>query len=295
MRRTVRGILAFAILLVASCTSRSGSTNPSDVNKSSEIPVVVVTYSVLGAIVSQLVGDSATVEVLIPDGQDPHEFQPSAKDIEKMNNANIVIANGLQFEEGLNHAINSLVNSGVPVFIAGDHVTTRILRTSKDPHIWVSVAKMLEMLPALTEAIGAAIKVDLSEQQAALKSDLTKLDAQVISIIGRLDKCQLVSGHDELGYFSENYGCVVIGAIIPNFSTTAEATAGELAALKTQISEHKVSAIFTGLGTSQDVADQLAKELGVRAVSLSTHFTNGAENYREFMLRLANQIASALK
>lgn len=295
MRRTVRGILAFSVLLVASCTSSSRSTNSNEVYKSGEIPVVIVTYSVLGAIVSQLVGNSATVEVLIPDGQDPHEFEPSAKDIEKINNANIVVANGLQFEEGLNNGIDSLTNSGVSVFIAGDHVTTRELGTSKDPHIWVSVAKMLEMLPALAEAIGAAIKVDLSEQQAALKSDLIKLDAQVISIIGRLDKCQLVSGHDELGYFADHYGCEVIGAIIPNFSTTAETTAGELAALKTQITAHKVSAIFTGLGTAQDVADQLAKELGIKAVSLSTHFMNGAANYQEFMLRLANQIANALK
>jgi len=295
MRRTVRGILAFSVLLVASCTSSSRSTNPSNVIKSGEMPVVVVTYSVLGAIVSQLVGNSATVDVLIPDGQDPHEFQPSAKDIEKMNNANIVVANGLQFEEGLNSGIDSLTNSGVSVFIAGDHITTRLLGTSKDPHIWVSVANILELLPALAEAIGAAINVDLSEQQAALKSDLIKLDAEIVSIIGRLNKCQLVSGHDELGYFAEHYGCEVIGAIIPNFSTTAEATAGELAALKTQITAHKVSAIFTGRGQPQDVADQLAKELGIKAVSLSTHFMNGAANYQEFMLRLANQIADALK
>ena len=295
MRRNLPGILAFAVLLVASCTSTPRSPNPTDVIKSDEMPVVVVTYSVLGAIVSQLVGNSATVDVLIPDGQDPHEFQPSAKDIEKMNNANIVVANGLQFEEGLNSAIDSLTNSGVSVFIAGDHVTTRILRTSKDPHIWTSVANILELLPALAEAIGSAINVDLSEQQAKLKSDLMKLDAQVNSIIGRVDKCQLVSGHDELGYFAEHYGCEVIGAIIPNFSTTSEATAGELAALKTQITEHKVSAIFTGLGTPQDVADQLANELGIKAVSLSTHFMNDAANYQEFMLRLANQIADALK
>ena len=187
MRRTVRGILAFGVLLVASCTSTPRSTNSNDVYKSGEIPVVVVTYSVLGAIVSQLVGNSATVEVLIPDGQDPHEFQPSAKDIEKMNNANIVIANGLLFEEGLNHAIDSLTKSGVPVFIAGDHVTTRQLGASKDPHIWVSVANILELLPALSIAISTAIDVDLSEQQATLKSDLIELDAQVISIIGRLD------------------------------------------------------------------------------------------------------------
>jgi hypothetical protein len=42
------------------------------------------------------------------------------------------------------------------------------------------------------------------------------------------------------------------------------------------------------------VADQLASELGVKAVTLSTHFLDGAVNYREFMLRMTNQIAEAL-
>ncbi|MFM7964138.1 MAG: metal ABC transporter solute-binding protein, Zn/Mn family, partial [Actinomycetota bacterium] len=42
-----------------------------------DLPDIVVTYSVLGAFVERLVGDSARVTVLIPDGQDPHDFEPS--------------------------------------------------------------------------------------------------------------------------------------------------------------------------------------------------------------------------
>jgi ABC-type Zn uptake system ZnuABC Zn-binding protein ZnuA len=98
-----------------------------------------------------------------------------------------------------------------------------------------------------------------------------------------------------MGYFADRYGCTNIGAIIPSFSTTAEASAGELAKLKDQIAQYNVKAIFTGLGTSQEVANQLANETGVKAVSLSTHYLNGATNYREFMLHLAQQIADALQ
>ena len=54
-------------------------------------------------------------------------------------------------------------------------------------------------------------------------------------------------------------------------------------------------AIFTGLGTNPDIADQLAKELGVKAVTLATHYLDGAVTYQEFMLRMVNQIAEALK
>jgi hypothetical protein len=42
------------------------------------------------------------------------------------------------------------------------------------------------------------------------------------------------------------------------------------------------------------VADQLAGELGVKAVTLSTHYLDGAANYQEFILKMVNQIAEAL-
>jgi ABC-type Zn uptake system ZnuABC Zn-binding protein ZnuA len=162
-----------------------------------------------------------------------------------------------------------------------------------DPHLWLSPAAMLEMLPELSEAIGTAIGVDLSVQLETLSAELAALDTQIQEIIDGV-KCELVSGHDELGYFADRYGCEVIGAIIPSFSTTSEASAGELANLKAEVEIHGVPAIFTGLGTSPAVAEQLASELGVKAVTLSTHFLDGAATYQEFMLRMTNQIAEAL-
>ena len=301
-----------ALFALSACSS-SGTTTAAD----SDQPTVVVTYSVLGSIVEQLVGDAATVTTLIPDGQDPHEFEPSAKDIESLNNASIVVSNGLDFEEGLEETLESAKTAGVNIFMAGDHITVRELSDedddhadeattdttvvkeeehdhgASDPHLWLSPAAMLEMLPELSKAVGAAIGADLSAQLKTLVAELTALDSEIQEIIGGI-KCELVSGHDEMGYFADRYGCEVIGAIIPSLSTTSEASAGELADLKAEVEAHGVPAIFTGLGTSPDVAEQLAYELGVKAVTLSTHFLDDAANYQEFMLRMVNQIAEAL-
>ena len=282
------------LLAVSACSSSSALPD-----EKSELPTVVVTYSVLGNIVEQLVGDAATVTTLIPDGQDPHEFEPSAKDIESLNNANIVVSNGLDFEEGLEETLNNVKTAGVNVFMAGDYITVRELSEDEhdhgafDPHLWLSPAAMLEMLPELSEAIGTAIGTDLSVQLETLSAELTALDTQIQEIIGGV-KCELVSGHDEMGYFADRYGCEVIGAVIPSLSTTSESSAGELADLKAEIETHGVPAIFTGLGTSPAVAEQLASELGVKAVTLSTHFLDGAATYQEFMMRMTNQIAEAL-
>jgi len=273
------------------------------------LPVIAVTYSVIGDIVSQLVGDNATVNVVIPDGQDPHDFQPSAKDIETINNAALVVSNGLEFEEGLEEVLENIAKSGGNIFMVGEHITVRKIEDGDDhgddhhdddkhadgdPHLWLSPATMLEMLPALTSALSDAVGADLSAEATALTTKLQDLDGQVESIINSLGECNLVSGHDEMGYFADRYGCNVIGAIIPSFTTTSEATAGELAELKKQVEQNKVPAIFTGLGVSPDTATQLAKELGIKAVTLSTHYLDGVANYQEFILNLTNQIAEAL-
>ena len=297
----------FALIALASCSNSTETVSESTQTIASpavELPVVVVTYSVIGDVVAQLVGDKAVVNVLIPDGQDPHEFQPSAKDIETLSNAAIVVSNGLDFEEGLEDVLENVVESGNKVFMVGEHIT--VLKTKEaddhehdhggvDPHLWLSPGTMLEMLPALTSALSDALGIDLANSSAALTTNLEELDKEIQQTISGLQDCNLVSGHDEMGYFAARYGCQIIGAIIPSFTTTSEATAGELADLKKLIDQYKVAAIFTGLGTNPAVADQLAKELGIKAVILSTHYLDGANNYQEFMLRMVTQIAEALK
>ncbi|MFZ9804614.1 MAG: metal ABC transporter substrate-binding protein [Ilumatobacteraceae bacterium] len=322
----LRKFLSTALLLgvLVSCGSSGDSTNSNESTAQTapdsvvaDLPVIAVTYSVIGNIVSQLVGDNATVNVVIPDGQDPHDFQPSAKDIETINNAALVVSNGLEFEEGLEEVLENIADSGGNIFMVGDHITVRKIdhsdehnhgededeghadehgdkHTGGDPHIWLSPATMLEMLPALTTALSEAIGANLSAEATALTTKLQDLDGEVESIISSLGECNLVSGHDELGYFADRYGCNVVGAIIPSFTTTSEATAGELAELKRLVKQFKVPAIFTGLGTSPDTATQLAKELNIKAVTLSTHYLDGVANYQEFILNLTNQIAEAL-
>ncbi|MFM8815547.1 MAG: metal ABC transporter substrate-binding protein [Actinomycetes bacterium] len=292
--KTVLSVICLLGLLPACSTPES---------ESSTRPNIVVTYSVLGSVVVDLVGDAAEVTILIPDGQDPHDFQPSARDIEAINNADIVVSNGLDFEEGLEDVLASAIDSGVSVYMVGENITVREPEEDHaeeghshgagDPHLWLSPMSFAQALPSLTAAINKA--TGLSIDETAALDQLTLLDNEIKEVIGSVSSCVLVSGHDELGYFADRYGCTVIGAIIPSFSTTSEATAMQIAELKVLAESNNVKAVFTGLGTPAEVSEQLASELGIAAVSLSTHYLNGATNYREFMLNLANQIAEALR
>jgi len=297
----------------------TSTTTPSAMN----LPNVVVTYSVLGAFVQQLLADHADVTVLIPDGQDPHDFEPSPRDIERINEAVLVVANGLDLEEGLDDALTTAQESGVPVFFVADHVQLLDVvdvndhsdhghdhagaqtphshdddghahQHSEDPHVWLSPATMLEALPALVDAAQVALGVDLASDGTALAEELAAVDAELATLFDALDDCQLVTGHNELGYFAQRYGCRVIAAILASPSTTAEESAGNVEFVIDVIKTHGAKAVFTSLGTNPAVAKQVADAAGVKLVEINTHFLGDTARYVDFIRSLGTTIAESL-
>jgi zinc/manganese transport system substrate-binding protein len=283
--------LAVAVLLVSAC---GGDDDSADATTSQ----VVVTYSVLGSVVESLVGDRAAVSVIVPNGQDPHDFSPSARDVEAINNATFVVANGLDLEEGLAPSLEAAADSGRPVFYAADHVTLRTLddNNGDDPHIWVDPLTLAEMLPELGADLGEALGADLAADVARVQAELADADAAVSAIMADLaeGQCKLVTGHDSLGYFADRYGCLIVGAVIPSLTSTAEASAQELAELREVAQAEGVAAIFTEPGTSDDVAAQIADEIGVPLIELPTIELPEDGMYRTFITQLSTVIADGL-
>lgn len=104
----------------------------SDGGGSSDGPRLVVTTSVLGDVVEQVVGDDAEVTVLIPSGSDPHQVQLSAREVNDLRSADAVVANGAGFEEGLLDALAAAEADGVPLHEAIDDVATLELAPPHD-------------------------------------------------------------------------------------------------------------------------------------------------------------------
>lgn len=279
------------VSVVAIGTTGCTDSNPTD------RPTVVVSYSILGDIVSQLVGDTADVQVIIPNGVDPHEFEPSAKNVETLNGATLIVTNGANLEEHLARIIEQAHESGVAEFVIADHVTTRTMTEDGaeivDPHLWLDPLTILQAIPDLAQQLGTILQVDLTSQAAEVENMLTELNSQAAAIMSEITNCTLVTGHDEMGYFAARFGCTVVGAIIPSLSTSAEATAGQIAELKRLASESSVHAIFADHGAPTHVADQLARELNVQLVVLTTHMLEDGDSYSEFILRIANKIADS--
>ena len=131
-RKAGHGRIAFVALAVvalaaAACgddADENGAGNDAAATvtpAAAENPSIVVTTGIWADVVANVVCDGqADIETLIPVGGDPHGFEPSLQDRSRMENAALVVANGLDLEEGLEDTLEAVAESGTPVFEFAD-------------------------------------------------------------------------------------------------------------------------------------------------------------------------------
>ena len=96
------------------------STNGGD-----DAPLVLGTTSIWADVTANLACDGlAVVESVIEPGVDPHGYSPSLADRARMEEAALVVANGLGLEEGLDDTLEAVAAAGTPVFHVTDHIET---------------------------------------------------------------------------------------------------------------------------------------------------------------------------
>lgn len=300
-------LVAAALLTVALAACGGSSDGAANDGK----PSIVVTYSVLGSIVSELVGDQAAVTVIMPNGIDPHEYQASAKDVEAIMEADLVVENGLALEEGLEGALAQAKEAGVETFTASDHIEIRTVGEgeaaepddpdqqpgAQDPHLWMDPENMKAVVTALAPVLASTVGLDLAGRAADLAARLDELDAKNEEILAAVpaEHRKLVTGHESMGYFARRYGFDLVGAIIPSLSSQAQVSASELADLKSKIEEQGVPAIFTELGTPPEVAKAIGDETGVDVIEIATHNLPDDGSYFTFMEDVSEKVANGLK
>lgn len=301
------------LLWVAALTASMGAVSAVPVlaqDDAGQAGSVVATTEVLGSLVGDLVGDAAEVTVLMSGGTNPHTFEPSARDAERVLNADVVVSNGLELEEGLISLLEAAADEDVVWFEAAEHIAVLEMadddaveadrdheqgHDADDPHIWTDPLVMRDVIAAL-EPVLAEAGIEVTGHAANLIADLEALDAEVTEILAVVpqDERKLVTGHRSLGYFAERYGFELIGTVIPSLSTSGEPTARELAQLINDIRDNEVPAVFTEVGTPQSVAQAVAQDSGAELVTLSTSQLPEDGSYADLIRELATTIAAAL-
>jgi zinc/manganese transport system substrate-binding protein len=304
MRTRHLAVLAVATLAVAACTGRE-APRAGGVH-------VVATTSIWGDVMVNLVGSDGKVDVLIPLGADPHEYQPSASQAAALREADLVVSNGLGLEQGLGDVLTAAASDGVTVLAIGDQLDPQPFVSADidsqvagrlDPHVWLDPQRVAAASRILAEQLTIIEPgVAWGERAEAYADRLLALDEEISASVATIpvQSRKLVTNHDALGYFARRYGFTIIGTVIPGGSTLAEPSSADLATLVEVIRAANVHAIFAETTESSALSEAVADELGagVEVVELFTGSLggpgSGAETLIELLGTSAERITDAL-
>lgn len=322
-RHGLAGLLAALLLVAALGLAACGSTGGAGSGTAADAagggpadrPVIVATTPILGAIVRDAVGGSAEVRVVMPNGSDPHEWRPSAKDVAEVQSADLVVRNGLGLEQGLQEAVDQARADGVPVFTATDHVAVRGASGSgahgagddhghagegssgaADPHFWTDPAQVEKVIAALPAAVRAATGADISASAATARRRVAALDAAIAKDFAKIPPTArtVVTGHESLGYLAARYGLALAGAVTPSLSSQGQVSAAHLKELEDAMAASGARVVFTETGLPNSVADAIVAQTGATLVHLGTEALPDDGSYATYIRGLARRISSAL-
>ena len=258
--------------------------------------LIVVTTNILGDVVSKAVGELFDVETIMPPGADPHVFQASAKQVDRIMKADLLVVNGADFEEGLLDVIEGAESDGVKVFEAmnsvepledhdeeghddhdkhEDHDEHGHDHGGVDPHFFTDPGRMAQVVNQLSDFLVLNFpeidEEDLVSHMADYSEKLEDLDGEVMQTLSSIPESSrvLITNHEVFAYFAESYGFEILGTIIPSPSTLSNASAKDLADLTEKMKAEGVQAVFVDASSSDSLADALAGEVdGVEVVTL---------------------------
>lgn len=270
MKRFLIILLASLSLVLSACGSPSAQAT--DLSKR---PInVTTTVGMIADLVKNIGGERVNVVGLMGPGVDPHLYKPSASDIEKLENADIIFYGGLELEGRMTDVFVKIARAGKPTFPVSENIDQNKLRQPEefegkyDPHIWFDVTLWQDAVRTVNTELARLDPSSKELYQRNTDAYLAQLDElhsyiqeQVVQVPA--ESRVLITAHDAFGYFGAQYGFEVRG--LQGTSTATEAGAGDVQALVSFIVEHKIKAIF--VESSVPAATIEAVQAGAKAAN----------------------------
>lgn len=232
---------------------------------------VVATTTMLTDLINQIGGDAIEVEGLMGPGIDPHGYQASSSDVNKLMSADVVAFNGLHLEGKLGEVFENLEKQGKTLFVLEDAIADEHLLLSEDgavdPHIWFSIENWQLAADYITNQLSEADpdnEAFYRSNHESYKEELINLEAYVTERISELtvDQRYLVTAHDAFRYFGESFDFEVVG--LQGINTQTEAGTADVSALAQYITEKEIKALFIESSVSTRTIEALQEAVRTR-------------------------------
>ena len=227
---------------------------------------VVSTFSILGDMVQNIGGNNIELTTLVGANGDGHVYEPTPADAKSVAAADVVFVNGLGFEGWIDRLVKASGYKG-KVIIATKGIKELKFEGELDPHAWQDLSNGRIYIKNIKNAL-----IDLDPKNSDLyKKNFIAYD----KILESMDKStkekfadipkknrKVITSHDAFLYFGRAYGIDFRSPV--GVTTESEPSAGELAALITEMREDEIKALFAENITDPRLIKQLAREVNAQ-------------------------------
>ena len=276
-------LLVILALIISAITGKTKTpsippvaTTPSAVDTGATIATTVFP---IYDIVKNIVGDGAQVELLVPAGATPHNYELSPSQVAKANQADVIFAIGNNYDNWV------LDQSGTDSqkFITLDKDITLFTQThlhdsgaeddhdsaSADPHYWLSIPNVMLM--------SAQVRDELSQQypeasemfahnQNEYAKNLARTDAKLRQKLVDLPTKKIATLHNAWQYLANDYGLEVVTVF--EHGSEGSLTAADIAEFQTSVTSQNLKAIFSEPQLTSSEFTQAASDIGLPVFEL---------------------------
>ncbi|WP_074411798.1 zinc ABC transporter substrate-binding protein AdcA [Streptococcus suis] len=264
--------LSVSALLLGAC----GNSTASEDGKLN----IVTTFYPVYEFTKQVVGDEANVDLLVKAGTEVHGYEPSAKDIARIQEADAFFYENENMETWVHDVEKSLDTTKVSVISAtegmlllpggeeeheGHDHSGDGHSHAYDPHVWLSPERAITLVENIRDSLVAKYpeKKDAFETNAAAYIEkLDALDAKYSETLSAAKQKYFVTQHTAFAYLALDYGLKQVS--ITGVAADEDPTPSRLAELTEYINKYGIKYIYFEENASKSVAETLAKETGVQ-------------------------------
>lgn len=265
-------LVSMIVLILAACSNDTSEKEDDGKLK------IMTTFYPMYEFTKNIAGDKADVELLIPSTIEPHDWEPTPKDIGNIQKADLFVYNSADMETWVSDITASIDSSDVAVVEASKGI--KLIEEDEeaeeseeehehehshhaDPHVWLSPVLAQQEVQTITDAL---IKVDPDNKEyyetesSKYIEKLKALDEEYKTELKGITSNEFITQHTAFSYLAKEYGLVQVP--IAGLSPDEEPSAAKLAELKKFAEEHEINVIYFEELTSSKVAETLANELG---------------------------------
>jgi len=248
----------------------------------------------------QIGGEKAKVINITPAGAEPHDYEPTARDLAQIENSKLLVLNGGGLEAWGYNITRNLNSKNTAIATVGEGLANRQIteegKNISDPHIWLSPPVAREIVDKITQGfmqIDPLNKEYYQSNAGALKAKLADLDKAYRQGLSNCQEKNIITSHAAFGYLAAAYGLNQVP--IAGLSPDAEPSSRQLVDMVKYAKANKVKYIFFESLVSPKLSETIAKEVGAKTLVLNPieglseeEIARGKNYFTEMQNNLAN-------